>query len=87
MKAAGIVRWMDKQGRIVIPKEMRRVLNLESKDKVDITMRDDCIVLRPYDKDDKCVVCNGPLDNATVCVCDNCIQVLYKGLNKGETEK
>ena len=48
MKSIGIVREVDKLGRIVIPKELRRTLNMESGDPVEIFVDNDSIVLRSY---------------------------------------
>ena len=36
MKATGIVRKVDELGRIVIPKELRRTLNIEEGDPLEI---------------------------------------------------
>ena len=48
MKATGIVRNIDELGRIVIPKEMRRVMDIASSDPVEIFVEDDKIILRKY---------------------------------------
>jgi transcriptional pleiotropic regulator of transition state genes len=48
MKNTGIVRNLDNLGRIVIPKEMRRVLGIEEKDPIEILIEDDRIVLTKY---------------------------------------
>ena len=36
MKATGIVRQLDKLGRIVLPKELRKVFNIENEDYLEI---------------------------------------------------
>ncbi|MBD2798743.1 AbrB/MazE/SpoVT family DNA-binding domain-containing protein, partial [Xenorhabdus sp. 18] len=36
MKATGITRRVDELGRIVIPKELRRTLNIDIKDPIEI---------------------------------------------------
>ncbi|MBQ3950982.1 MAG: AbrB/MazE/SpoVT family DNA-binding domain-containing protein, partial [Oscillospiraceae bacterium] len=43
MKATGIVRRLDDLGRIVLPIELRRTLNLEIKDPVEIFTENDCV--------------------------------------------
>ena len=48
MKSIGIVRNLDNLGRIVIPKEMRRILEIEEKDPVEMLIQGDAIVLRKY---------------------------------------
>lgn len=52
MRSTGIVRNLDNLGRIVIPKEMRRVLNIEERDPIEILIEDDAIVLRKYEPAD-----------------------------------
>ena len=47
MKTTGIIRQLDTLGRIVIPKEMRRLFDLEDGvDYLDISVVDDTIVLK-----------------------------------------
>jgi transcriptional pleiotropic regulator of transition state genes len=48
MKSTGIVRKLDELGRIVIPIELRRTMNLEIKDPVEIFVDDDKIIFRKY---------------------------------------
>lgn len=51
--AKGVVRSIDNLGRIVIPKEYRKVLNVNSKDKLEININDDVIEIRKYNLEDK----------------------------------
>ncbi len=48
MKATGIVRRIDELGRIVIPKEIRRVLRIREGDPVEIFTDADGVVLKKY---------------------------------------
>ncbi|QDP99453.1 AbrB/MazE/SpoVT family DNA-binding domain-containing protein [Lysinibacillus fusiformis] len=48
MKSTGIVRKVDELGRLVIPKELRRTLNIEEKDPVEIFINDNQIILQKY---------------------------------------
>lgn len=48
MKATGIVRRIDELGRIVIPKEIRRVLRIREGDPIEIFTDADAIVLQKY---------------------------------------
>ena len=49
MKATGIVRRIDDLGRIVIPKEIRRVLRIRESDPLEIfTDHEGSIILRKY---------------------------------------
>ena len=47
--STGIVRRIDELGRIVIPKEMRRVLDIAEKDPIEILIQDETIILRKYE--------------------------------------
>lgn len=46
MKSTGIVRRIDDLGRVVLPVELRRTLDLEVRDPVEIFIEGDAIVLR-----------------------------------------
>lgn len=48
MKSTGIVRKIDNLGRIVLPKELRDNLNIESSDSVEVYVNKDMIVLKKY---------------------------------------
>jgi len=48
MRATGIVRRLDELGRIVIPKEIRRNLNLREGDALEMYVDGDGLVLKPY---------------------------------------
>ena len=51
MKATGIVRHIDDLGRVVIPKEIRRMLGIRKDDPVEIyTMDGGCVVFKKYDE-------------------------------------
>lgn len=67
MKNKGIIRNVDKQGRVVIPNEMRKQINIEGEnDAVEILLEGDSIVIRKHrpacffcDKLDEMVEYNG----------------------------
>ncbi|MFC7392189.1 AbrB/MazE/SpoVT family DNA-binding domain-containing protein [Scopulibacillus cellulosilyticus] len=48
MKSTGIVRKVDELGRIVVPIELRRNLNIAEKDPIEIFVDDDKIILKKY---------------------------------------
>ena len=48
MKATGIVRRIDDLGRVVIPKEIRRALNIREGDALEIYTTDDGVVFHKY---------------------------------------
>ena len=46
MRTTGVIRKLDELGRITLPIELRRSLDLDVKDGLEITVQDDCIILR-----------------------------------------
>lgn len=56
MKATGIVRKVDELGRIVIPIELRRILDIEVKDELEIFTEKEQIVLKKFTSRKKCAV-------------------------------
>ena len=60
MKSTGIVRNLDELGRVVIPKEIRRKLNIEQKDPIEIFIEGNSIVLKRYENG--CIFCNNSKD-------------------------
>ena len=52
MKTTGVVRKLDELGRITLPIELRRSLDLDVKDGLEITVQDDCIILRKAESSD-----------------------------------
>ena len=60
MKSTGIVRNLDKLGRVVISKEIRKKLNIEQKDPIEIFIEGNSIVLKKYENG--CIFCNNSKD-------------------------
>ncbi len=48
MKSTGVVRKVDELGRIVLPIEIRKVLEIDVKDALEIFTDEDKIILRKY---------------------------------------
>ncbi|MDQ2086973.1 AbrB/MazE/SpoVT family DNA-binding domain-containing protein [Herbivorax sp. ANBcel31] len=48
MKSTGIVRKVDELGRVVLPIELRRNLDINEKDALEIFVDDDKVVLKKY---------------------------------------
>lgn len=48
MKATGIVRRIDDLGRVVIPKEVRRAMNIKEGDPLEIYTTNDGVCFKPY---------------------------------------
>lgn len=79
MKSKGIVRNLDDLGRIVLPVEMRRTLQIEKKDPVEIFVDDDMIILKKYQP--SCLFCGDAKDVISFKgrnICPNCLRELTK---------
>lgn len=63
MKSTGIVRKIDELGRIVLPKELRRTLDIEEKDPLEIFIEDNTIILKKYQP--ACMFCGNARDVTT----------------------
>ncbi|HOB89325.1 MAG TPA: AbrB/MazE/SpoVT family DNA-binding domain-containing protein [Bacillota bacterium] len=55
MKSTGIVRKVDELGRVVIPIELRRTLQIEEKDALEIYVDGERIILKKYQP--ACIFC------------------------------
>ncbi|MEK4977180.1 AbrB/MazE/SpoVT family DNA-binding domain-containing protein [Bacillus sp. FSL K6-6540] len=55
MKATGIVRYLDSLGRVVVPKELRRVLDIADGSPMEIYSEGDKIILKKYAP--SCFIC------------------------------
>ena len=64
MKATGIVRPVDALGRIVIPVELRRTLNIKTDDSLEIYVEGQFIMLKKYEP--SCVFCGSMDDIRTI---------------------
>ena len=86
MKTTGMIRPVDSAGRIVIPKEIRKILQIESnRDSFEIFMEGDKIVLQKYRP--TCIFCENLAESVELggySVCVNCIEKL--NTLKAETE-
>ena len=77
MKSTGIVRKVDELGRIVLPIELRRTLDINEKDPLEIFVDGGSIILKRYEP--ACIFCNDARDiiNYKGCnICPNCIKEL-----------
>jgi AbrB family transcriptional regulator (stage V sporulation protein T) len=48
MKATGIIRRIDDLGRVVIPKEIRRILRIKEGDPLEVFIHDGCVMYKKY---------------------------------------
>ncbi|MBR6667897.1 MAG: AbrB/MazE/SpoVT family DNA-binding domain-containing protein [Clostridia bacterium] len=60
MKSTGVVRQLDPLGRIVLPIELRRTMDIAVKDMVEIFVEDDRIILKKYHP--ACIFCGDGRD-------------------------
>lgn len=77
MKSTGIVRKVDELGRIVLPIELRRTLDIAEKDSMEIYIEGDTIILKKYQP--ACIFCDNARDIVTYRVknvCSDCIRML-----------
>ena len=75
MKATGIVRKVDELGRIVLPIELRRTLDIEIKDPLEIFVDDEYIILKKYTP--ACIFCGSANDVKRIKeknVCASCLK-------------
>ncbi len=79
-KSTGIVRKVDKLGRIVIPIELRKKLGIDEKDEIEIYVNGSSIILEKY-KDTHCPECLTRCDH-TDKFCRNCGIKFEGGKNK-----
>ena len=77
MKETGIVRKVDELGRIVLPIELRRTLDIAEKDALEIYVDDDTIMLKKYAP--SCVFCGNTKSvtkHKEKNICGSCLQEL-----------
>ncbi len=83
MKATGIVREIDSLGRFVIPKEIRKTLDIDSYDPLEIFTEGDRIILKKYAP--ACIFCgemNNIFNYQGKLMCKGCMEEianLFKG--------
>lgn len=79
MKSTGIVRKVDELGRIVLPIELRRTLNIDVKDSLEIYVDGSQIVLTKYEP--SCIFCGSAEDVISFKgknVCRHCLKELME---------
>ena len=79
MKSTGIVRRVDEVGRIVLPMEIRKSLNIDTRDPVEIFVDSNQIILRKYEP--ACIFCGNASDVITYRgknICRECLEEMKK---------
>ena len=77
MKSTCIVRKVDELGRIVLPIELRRTLGIEEKDRIEIFVDGESIILRKYQP--ACIFCDNARDIINYKgknICPECIKAM-----------
>lgn len=77
MKSTGIVRKVDELGRIVLPIELRRTLDIAERDSLEIFVEGANIILKKYQP--SCIFCDSARDITVFKgknVCPNCAKEL-----------
>ena len=77
MKTTGMIRQLDSLGRIVLPIELRRTLNINTKDMLEILVEDNAVILRKYEPN--CCFCGGDAGLSTYkgkLICRRCLKEL-----------
>ena len=75
MKSTGIIRKVDDLGRIVLPIELRRNLDIAERDELEIYMEHDRIILKKYEP--ACIFCGSArklLSYQGKNVCQDCVK-------------
>ncbi|MGU8966509.1 AbrB/MazE/SpoVT family DNA-binding domain-containing protein [Clostridium perfringens] len=79
MKSTGVVRRVDELGRIVIPIELRRTLDIAEKDALEIYVDGEQIILKKYEP--ACIFCGDARDVFNYKgknICQKCLDELKK---------
>ncbi|APQ77077.1 AbrB/MazE/SpoVT family DNA-binding domain-containing protein [Clostridium botulinum] len=79
MKNTGIVRRVDNLGRVVLPKELRRTLNIDEKDSLEIYVDEEQIILKKYAP--ACIFCGEAKEVINFKgknICKSCLKELGK---------
>jgi len=80
MKSTGIVRRVDELGRVVLPIELRRTLDIEIRSPLEIYVDGDLIILRKYEP--ACIFCGEAKDVVNFkdkIICNVCLKELSEG--------
>ena len=82
MKTTGMVRNLDKLGRLVIPKETRKVFDINEGDPVEIFTDGDKIILKKYNPGCHCCGNVGDLKEVMgLKICPDCLEEFSKAID------
>ena len=79
MKTTGMTRQLDSLGRIVLPIELRRALDIKARDLIEIQVENNSVILRKYEPN--CCFCGSrisliPYKNRLIC--KHCLKNLWE---------
>lgn len=78
MKSTGIIRKVDELGRVVLPRELRRSLDIEQRDPLEIYVDGDKIILQKYKANHACIV-TGDVDDDNISLANGQIVLSPEG--------
>lgn len=79
MKATGVVRKIDELGRIVLPMEIRKAMDIQEKDSLEIFTDNGRIILQKYSP--SCIFCLNSdqlVSYNDKKICPSCLEILKK---------
>lgn len=79
MKSTGIIRKVDNLGRIVLPIELRRTMDIAERDELEIYMENDRIILQKFEL--ACIFCGssrGLINYRRKNVCQECVKKMME---------
>ena len=79
MKSTGIIRKVDELGRIVLPIELRRTLDIAERDELEIYMEGDRIILQKFEP--SCIFCSSAralVSYRVKNICQECVRNMGK---------
>ena len=82
MKSTGIVRKVDELGRIVLPAELRTIMDINPRDSLEIYTKDNQIILKKYAP--TCIFCDS-LDDLSFFKGKNVCRECRKELEKAQS--
>jgi len=77
MKSTGIVRKIDDLGRFVLPMELRRIMDIEPGDPMEIYTDESCVIFKKYQP--ACIFCGEAKDIKRLKgknICQDCLDTL-----------
>lgn len=77
MKSTGIIRKVDELGRIVLPIELRRTMDIAVRDELEIYIDNNRVVLQKCEHGASCIFCGSTRELRSYCgksVCWDCLE-------------